>query len=325
MLFLFSIKKRDVEYNGVKFRPLTISREHCQMFESYLHSLSLLEDGVMYDQSYWVVIEHMTRSKVMSVLYKELNGCLCLFALNNAQSNIKLLVDPIGTADKKADALAESLELLAVCNASYDKNFSIVRECNADYAGIIPVDYRIEKLTSKDMLYSVPACIEMNGSAYKTHRRKIHKLERSCDLLEVFEYDKSVMKNDVIHLYSEWMDSRRTAYDRFEDIGTVPLFLDDPDSFGLRLLVLYQRDIPIAYSTVGKLCSDAMMMNQRKALLSYDGACEYMWWYGLKDYYENVEPLPYENDGGFEYKGLYTFKSRYNPIKEVNYIGVIKH
>lgn len=321
---LFNSMKKELEYNGVGFDVLGISLEHRQMFDSFLHGLKLFDDEVMYDQSYWVTLNSMTRTKVTTVLYKVVNNCLCLFMLNKGQDNLKLMVEPIGKKVDKEKAFGEVFEILKHCNEHSTKNFSLVREMRASNIGVVPDCYKPLKLTTKDMIYDTKANIDMNGSAYKTPRRKINKLINACDALELFEYDKSVMLDDVLHIYKKWTEARAEAYEHFWDINTVKLYFENPEMFGLKLSVLYQRDIPIAYCTVGKLCSDAMMMNQRKALPEYEGACEYIWRYGLQDYYENVENLKYENDGGFDYKGLYSFKQRYNPISEIDYIEVTR-
>ena len=179
----------------------------------------------------------------------------------------------------------------------------------------------VRSLTTQDYIYRSEDLANLAGKKYHGKRNHISKFNRTYEntRVEAITADNSA---DVLTVVRLWCEENGLDHTRYPEVDVIREALDNLEPFGMRGILLYVDDKPVAMALgneISPLCFD---INFEKALTEYDGSYSVI----NNEFAKRLTNYTYinrEEDMGIE--GLKKAKLSYHPaIIYDRYDGVSK-
>lgn len=310
----FSIK--DIKFN-------TISMSDRPMFEEFYAKTP-------YDTNLWVMNFVYTigfdESNSRKVLWKIVDGLLCVFVVNHNLENMFMLYPPCGKCDKKLfnRVVAKCMKImLKVNDGSVEK--SHIRTINQNHVDWLNSRYFKCKKSSfgYEHIYSCKEVAKMEGKKFEYIRRKFNKFTK--------EYPNAVWRRYVptdwqsmMALKSAWEETAGEKYFRIIDASYYKGTIEHCETLKHDVFVVELNNRIIGMISGGMLSEEQKRCwcFLRKPLNNFDGLSEFLIVMLCREYADKADVLNDGADGGGG--GLRFFKERFKGQENQVYECVLR-
>jgi hypothetical protein len=304
-----------VNINGVDFNRVVLSDK--KTFEDIYFKQHY--SNMFWENNFAYIYAYADASKSTDVLWKIINGFMCVFIYIRRSKRLASLVNPVAIGKKlDKNTLVEILKIFKKVNGSeICSNFIDMNKNNLHLFNVARGNGLGYDDLPSDFIFKCEDLIKLEGSKFKSRRQVVNQFKRRYPNY-VIRYATDNDLDAIFTVRDGWIKARFKNIKQVWDREIFKSMIKYRKELGIRTMVAEVDGIVEGFLTISKLCDNCSVVITENTNLKFQGMTELLWYESLK---MNLDLGEYEDDGngGLNKKdGLYRYKASNNPVDFVD-------